>query len=143
MAAGLAIALLAATEAVLAGSGAAGGANADMSLGGPVPDGAAPDTFWDSTVVDIPGLSLTAVHCHGTVGYDLQLGATGPSHANPCYAALGVYSAGASELDTYLTLPGGQALYRASDDYGPWRYCIAGLITMDRAANRDGVSSPC
>ena len=53
------------------------------TLGGWSPDGAAHDTFWDSPVFDIPGLSVTAVHCHGYVRQDLQLGATGPPAQQP------------------------------------------------------------
>ena len=92
-------------------------------------DGAASDTFWDTAPVDIPGMTLTAVHCHGSVTYELQLGATGPSHENACYAALGLYDGGSSQWGVYTMLPGNQAVYRISEDFGPWRYCTAAVIT--------------
>jgi len=92
------------------------------------PDGADRSTFWDSPVFDVPGASLTAMHCHGSVQYVVQLGSTGPISSNPCYAAMGSYGAGSFQLDTYSMLPGGRALYRSSTDYGPWRYCIGNVI---------------
>lgn len=92
-------------------------------------DGAGHDTFWDTALVDVPGVTLTGVHCHGSVTYELQLGATGPSHENPCYAVLGEYDGGSSQWGVYAMLPGNQALYRISEDYGPWRYCTAAVIT--------------
>jgi hypothetical protein len=97
-------------------------------LGGWSPDGAAGGTFWDSTVFEMPGISVTAVHCHGKVRHDLQLGATGPSHSNPCYAAMGSYGNGSAQSETYMSLPGNRAVYRISQNYGPWRYCIGSLI---------------
>jgi hypothetical protein len=99
-----------------------------VNVPGSLPDGAAADTFWDSPLVDIPGVSVTAVHCHGSVKYELQMGATGPSHDNPCYAAMGLYSGIGGQWGVYLPLPGDRAVYRISDEYQPWRYCIAGLI---------------
>jgi hypothetical protein len=57
-----------------------------------LPDGAKSDTFWDSQLVDMPGLSLYTVHCHGRFRADLQVGATGSDgNNNPCYAAMGMY----------------------------------------------------
>jgi hypothetical protein len=97
-------------------------------LGGWSADGAAPSTFWDNTVFDIPGVSVTAVHCHGKVRYDLQLGATGPSHSNPCYAAMGSYGNGSAQSETFMSLPGNRVVYRVSQNYGPWRYCIASPV---------------
>src|SRR5260370_21296638 len=97
-------------------------------LGGWSPDGAAHDPFWDSTVFDIPGVSATAVHCHGKVRYDLQRGATGQSHSNPCYAAMGSYGNGSAQSETFMSLPGNRVVYRISQNYGPWRYCIASLL---------------
>src|SRR5258708_32238072 len=95
------------------------------NVGGWLPDGAQRDTFWDAPFVDIPGLSIYNVHCHGQMRVDLQLGATGPFHNNPCYAAMGMYSGGSSETGVYLMLPGGnQAIYRDSVDYGAWAYSI-------------------
>lgn len=103
------------------------GALFHTNLGGSFRDGAAADTFWDSPVVDLPGIALTAVHCHGSVRYELQVGATGPSHENTCYAAMGLYDNGGPSEDwgVYAELPGNRAVYRISDNYGPWRYCIA------------------
>jgi hypothetical protein len=95
-------------------------------------DGADASTFWDSQMIDLPGVSLTAVHCHGKMRYDVQLGATGPDHHNPCYAAMNKYNTnggGSSEIDTYMTLLGNQALYRISTNDQPWRYCIGPQIT--------------
>jgi hypothetical protein len=97
------------------------------SLGNWSTDGATRDTFWDSPVFDIPGVSVTAVHCHGKVRYDLQVGATGPSHSNPCYAAMGAYGYGSAQSGTFMTLPGDWAVYRISQNYGPWRYCVGSL----------------
>lgn len=94
-------------------------------LGAWSPDGAAKDTFWDSPVVDFPGISVTAVHCHGKVRNDLQLGATGPSHSNPCYAAMGAYGYGSAQWEVFTTLPGNFAIYRISQNDAPWRYCVA------------------
>ena len=91
-------------------------------------DGAAHDTFWNNTTFDIPGISITAVHCHGKVKYDLQVLATGPSKDNPCYAAMGAYGEGSGEGDTWILLPGDKAIYRLSQNYQPWRYCIGDVI---------------
>jgi hypothetical protein len=94
-----------------------------------LPDGAQRDTFWDSPFIDVPGLSIYAVHCHGQMRVDLQLGATGPFHNNPCYAAMGMYSGASGATDLYMMLPGGsQAIYRDSVDYGPWTYSIKDVI---------------
>src|SRR4030081_1662067 len=96
---------------------------------GDMPDGAAADTFWDGPIVDMPGLSLVSVHCHGRVHYDLQYGSTGPPHSNACYASLGVYDNGSSDLGTYILLPGGnQAISRCSTNHGHWIYFIDHLI---------------
>jgi hypothetical protein len=93
------------------------------------PDGANADTFWDAPIVDLPGLSVYAVHCHGRMRADFQLGATGPSHSNPCYAAMGMYSGGGQQSGLYLMLPGGNtAVYRESVNYGPWTYSIGDVI---------------
>jgi hypothetical protein len=97
-------------------------------IGGWSSDGAGHDTFWDSPVFDVPGASLVAQHCHGSVEYVVQLGATAPGRSNPCYAAMGEYTGGSDELDSYAMLPGGKVLYRSSHDYGPWRYCVGGVI---------------
>jgi hypothetical protein len=104
------------------------GTQLQANVPGWFPDGAAADTFWDSPLVDVPGVSVTGVHCHGSVQYELQLGATGPSHDNPCYAAMGMYSGNGAQWGVYITLPGDHAVYRISEDYQPWRYCTAGLI---------------
>lgn len=93
------------------------------------PDGAASDTFWDASIIDLPGVSVYAVHCHGQVRAELQLGATGPSHGNPCYAAMGMYSEGSEQSGVYWMLPGGNtAIYRGSVNYGPWTYSIGNVI---------------
>jgi len=95
-----------------------------------MPDGANAATFWDSPVVDAPGFSITTVHCHGRMQLDLQLGATGPSHNNPCYAAMGMYSGGSDQLDAYISVPFvGKVLYRHSSNNGPWAYYFGDLIT--------------
>jgi hypothetical protein len=96
---------------------------------GDMPDGAAGDTFWDGPIVDVPGLSLYSVHCHGKVHYDFQYGSTGPPSGNACYASLGVYENGSGDLETYMLLPGGsQALYRCSTNHGRWVYFIDHVI---------------
>lgn len=95
-----------------------------------MPDGADTATFWDSPLLDAPGLSVTAVHCHGRMDLNFQLGATVPAHGNPCYAALGMYSQASEELDVYLAVPFvSKALYRHSVDEGPWTYYFGDLIT--------------
>jgi len=73
------------------------------------PDGAKADTFWDASIIDWPGFSVYAVHCHGQVRADIQLGATGPAHGNPCYSSMGMYSGGGEQSDLYVMLPGGIA----------------------------------
>jgi hypothetical protein len=106
------------------------GRQLQANVGGWMPDGAGTATFWDSPLLDAPGLSVTAVHCHGRMEVNLQLGATGPAHGNPCYAALGVYSQESEELDAYLAVPfASKALYRRSVDEGPWTYYFDDLIT--------------
>ena len=97
------------------------------NVGGAMPDGAAHGTFWDAQVVDVPGLTVTAVHCHGAVQYELQIGATTPSTENACNAEMGSYAGESSQGGVYAMLPGDRAVYRISENYGPWRYCIAGL----------------
>lgn len=113
-------------------------ANAPVSF----PDGAAADTFWDSPLVDVPGVSVTGVHCHGSVQYELQVGATGPSHGNTCYAAMGLYKGNTSQWGVYISLPGDKAVYRISEDYQPWRYCIGGVI-FGGPGTAPASSSPC
>lgn len=107
------------------------------------PDGAAADSFWDSPLVDLPGASVTGVHCHGSVKLELQLGATGPTHDNPCYAAMGLYRGNGSQWGVYITLPGDRAVYRISEDYQPWRYCTAGLIFAGAVPTNEPPSIPC
>lgn len=99
------------------------------NLGGALPDGAAPDTFWDSALLDVPGLSVTGLHCHGQVQYELQLGATGPIKDNACYAAMGSYNGQSGDWGVYLPLPGDHVVYRISENYQPWRYCVGDWIT--------------
>src|SRR5207248_11047445 len=70
------------------------GTRLDASTPGWIPDGAGGATFWDSPLVDVRGVSATGLHCHGRVQYDLQVGATGPSHSNPSDAATGPYTGG-------------------------------------------------
>jgi len=106
------------------------GAQLRTNLGGSLPDGAAPNTFWDSPIVDLPGIAVTAVHCHGAVRYEFQAGATGPSHENACYAALDMYQGGSdAQWGVYVFLPGNRVVYRSSEGWGPWRYCVAELMT--------------
>jgi hypothetical protein len=128
---------------VVAGVTNAFGTGTQLQANEPVslPDGAAADSFWDSQLVDVPGVAVTAVHCNGSVKFELQAGATGPSHDNPCYAAMGLYSGNTSEWGVYITLPGNRAVYRISQDYQPWRYCIGGLI-FDAPYSTTGAPSP-
>jgi hypothetical protein len=105
------------------------GARADTDVVGWISDGAATDTFWDSPIVDLPGVSLYQIHCHGQMRLDFQVGATGPPHSNPCYAAMNEFSGTSSEVDTYVMLGGGKALYRRSDNYGPWSYYVGDVIS--------------
>jgi hypothetical protein len=104
------------------------GTQLQVKVPGWLPDGAAADSFWDSQLVDVPGVSVTGVHCHGSVKFEVEVGATGPSHDNPCYAAMGLYSGHPSQWGVYMYLPGDRAVYRVSDEYQPWRYCTGGLI---------------
>src|ERR1700674_2974635 len=119
------------------------GIQLDANVTGTFPDFAAPDTFWDSPLVDVPGVSVTGIHCHGSVQYQLQLGATGPSHENACYAAMGVYSGNGSEWGVYISLPGDKAVYRISENYRPWRYCAGGLIFTAPDSAAGTPSLPC
>jgi len=93
-----------------------------------IPDGAAPDTFWDSAIVDLPGVSVFTVHCHGQMRLDFQLGATGPSHKNPCYAAMNMDTGQGEEFGVYLMLGDDKALYRRSVNDGPWSYYVGDVI---------------
>ena len=131
---------------VLAGgltNGFGTGARLDAGTPGWIPDGAGGDTFWDSPLIDVPGVSVTGLHCHGRVQYELQVGATGPSQSNPCYAAMGLYSGGESQWGVYVILPADRAVYRSSDNYQPWRYCIASLIVGSPEATSAPPSRPC
>ena len=119
------------------------GTRLEASTPGWISDGAGGDTFWDSPLVDVPGVSVTGLHCHGRVRYELELGATGPSQSNPCYAAMGLYSGAESEWGVYITLPGDRAIYRTSENYQPWRYCIASLIFGPPNATSAPPSMPC
>jgi hypothetical protein len=105
------------------------GTQIQANVAGWLPDGAQRDTFWDSSIVDVPGMSIFMVHCHGQMRVDLQLGATGPFHNNPCYAGMGLYAGSSSQTDLFMMLPGGtQAIYRDSVDYRPWTYSIRSVI---------------
>ena len=119
------------------------GVQLHATVPGSLPDGAAADTFWDSQLVDVPGVSVTGVHCHGGVKFELQAGATGPSHDNSCYAAMGLYSGNSSEWGVYVNLPGNSAVYRVSEGYQPWRYCIGGLISGGPELANEPPSVPC
>jgi hypothetical protein len=119
------------------------GTQLEANVPGRFPDGAAAGTFWDSPLVDVPGVSVTAVHCHGSVQYEMQVGATGPSDDNACYAAMGLYSGNGSEWGVYISLPGDKAVYRISEDYQPWRYCTGGLIFAGPASATGPPSPPC
>jgi hypothetical protein len=134
----LVIAILVAGLTNAFGTGTQLEANVPVSF----PDGAAADTFWDSPLVDVPGVSVTGVHCHGSVTFALQMGATGPSDDNPCYAAMGVYSGNGSQWGVYISI-GNEALYRISENYQPWRYCAGGLISAGPYTNTGPPSSPC
>jgi len=108
------------------------GAHVKTSVGGWIPDGAAADTFWNAPFIDIPGLSVYGVHCHGQVRADVQLGATGPEHNNPCYAAMGMYTYDSAQSGVFIWLPDGKnAIYRSSANYGPWHYYMGPVIYED------------
>jgi hypothetical protein len=88
-------------------------------------DGAAPDTFWDSPVINIPGVQVTDIHCHGRRTLDFQYGATRPAR-NPCY--LGNYDR-TSGWGVLWIVPGTQtALYQAFQNGGAYTYYVANLI---------------
>jgi hypothetical protein len=88
-------------------------------------DGAGPDTFWDEPLVDVPGLSVTSVHCHGQMRYDVQYGATGPDHRNACLEAMMAVDTGTATVDAYVFLPvGSHVLYRCSSNASPWIYYL-------------------
>jgi hypothetical protein len=119
------------------------GTQLQATVPGWLPDGAAADSFWDSRLVDVPGVSVTGVHCHGSAKFELQVGATGPSHDNPCYATMAVYSGNSTQWGVYITLPGERAVYRVSEGYQPWRYCIADLIFANAVPTTEPPSLPC
>lgn len=119
------------------------GTQLQINVPGSFRDGAGADTFCDSQVVDLPGVSVAALHCHGNVKYEIQLGATGPSRDNSCYAAMGAYSGGSTDWGVYVTLPGNRAVYRISDDFRPWRYCVAGLIVEGSETAAEPPQHPC
>ena len=119
------------------------GAVLRTNLGGSLSDGAAKDTFWDNNVIDVPGLTIAAVHCHGRVQYELQAGATGPVSDNACYAAMGSYQGDTSDWGTYLGLPGNHMVYRISQDYGPWRYCIGENLAAEAPLSPGPQELPC
>jgi hypothetical protein len=123
---------LALASVLIAGTaiGAASGFNFESGPFGWQSDGAGRDTFWDSSMVDVPGLSLYQVHCHGMMRLDFQIGATGPEHSNPCYAAMRPNSGSrvGGQKETLMTLPGGTtAIYRQSVNDGPWSYSIGDI----------------
>lgn len=85
-------------------------------------------------MVDVPGFSLTAVHCHGNVRYDVQVGATGPMHNNPCYEVMNGGSTASThgEMGLYFVFPiGNKFLYRCSVNDSPWRYYVGDPIPAD------------
>ena len=99
--------------------------------GSPQPDGAAANTMWVSTYVDVPGVEVADLHCRGTVRLIVQLGETGPdtSCREPQRFRPGS-STVALECDTYL--PNGMVFRRVSVNGGPWRYelthdCLSGI----------------
>jgi hypothetical protein len=118
------------------------GTQLQANVPGRFPDGAASDTFWDSLLVDVPGVSVTGVHCDGSVMFELQVGATGPSHDNPCYAAMGLYSGNSTQWGVYITFAGDRAVYRISEEYQPWRYCTDGLIFAGAEPTTEPPSPP-
>ncbi len=143
---GVVIVLTVVVVVVVAGvtDGFGTGTQLRANVPGSFSDGAAADTFWDSALLDIPGVSATAIHCHGKVQYELQLGATGPSHQNRCYAAMGLYSnGGEDQWSVYMTLPGDKVVYRVSDGEQPWRYCIAELMSTAPLVADGSPGSPC
>ena len=87
------------------------------------PDGAAPDMYWDSPVIDLPGLEVTDVHCHGRVRLDIQVGPVRPP-VNPCTAVR------MSGVTTYAdgpivsVDPLGVVIVREEWNGGPWRYSL-------------------
>ena len=99
-------------------------------------DGAAPDTFWDEPLVDVPGLSVTTVHCHGQMRYDVQYGATGPYHRNACLAAMmAVDTGGTATVEAYVFLPvGNNVLYRCSSNDSPWTYYLGDVSYLSDPA---------
>jgi len=95
------------------------------SLAGWSSDGAAPGTFWSSAVIELPGLEVTDLHCHGLRTLDLQVGAARPAH-NPCYSGNYNLTTGWS---VYLMLPGGhKAIYQSFVKGGPYTYYVGDLI---------------
>jgi len=84
-----------------------------------VVDGAAADTHWDAAVVDLPGVAIGEVHCHGKMRYVVQLGDAGPVD-NPCERrGPGNHT---MSMNYVMDLPGGKGLFRYRVDSGPWRY---------------------
>jgi hypothetical protein len=99
------------------------GARAEAATGA-WPDGATADTFWDDPMMDAPGLSVTAIHCHGLVRYDVQLGSTAPA-LNPCKAAfMPAGSSGSSTEAASVAFLGLSQMERSSVNWGPWIYTV-------------------
>jgi hypothetical protein len=121
-------------------------AQVQSDIGAWSPDGAKADTFWDTGMVDVPGLSLYAVHCHGYVRYDLQAGATGPQHHNPCDAAMippGSDMIQSAVYEAYFTFPlGNKTVYRCTVKDGPWIYFIGDPIYDSASSAQIGLEIP-
>jgi hypothetical protein len=56
---------------------------------------------------------------------------------------MAVYSGNSTQWGVYITLPGERAVYRVSERYQPWRYCIAGLIFANAMPTTEPPSLPC
>ena len=84
-------------------------------------DGATADTFWNSPVINMPGIEVTQIHCHGRQTLDLQVGATRPPH-NPCYGDSHGHQWGWGVL---WKLPGVVTVYQSTVDGGPYSYGVS------------------
>jgi len=83
------------------------------------PDGAAPDTFWTHSNLDVPGLYVGDEHCHGQVRRLVEIGITGQAPNDACGYRYSAYT-------DLLDLPFGLAVVRRTNNGSAWRYGIEG-----------------
>ena len=105
--------------------GYASGRDLQANATGWTPDGAAPDTFWESQLLNLPGVEITDIHCHGRRTLDFQYGATHPAR-NPCYP--GNYDR-TSGWGVMWIIPGtDSAVYQSFVNGGAYSYSVESLL---------------